>query len=149
MSIDYLLALATDMSLERVGELAAVTVAERPARTGYGRLLAGGQPERDGYSVTIYGGRQGYYEARADRGTRWLWEPEDYVELAFHMRKDTLSDLGRPNMLRTVAKVLGGTVEDAALLVNNDVLLLTRVGGVLHRHNQEEWEETDYRNFRY
>ena len=38
-----------------------------------------------------------------------------------------------------MARVLEGRPEDAALLLNGDVLLLTRVDGVLRKHNRATW----------
>jgi hypothetical protein len=42
-------------------------------------------------------------------------------------------------MLTIVARVLEGRSEDVALLINGGALLLTRVGGVLRKHNRATW----------
>jgi hypothetical protein len=50
-------------------------------------------------------------------------------------------------MLTIVARVLEGRSEDAALLLNGDVLLLTRVGGALRKHNRAElWDHYGFAN---
>ncbi|MEV5819075.1 SitI3 family protein [Micromonospora haikouensis] len=54
-----------------------------------------------GYVVDITGGRHGYYCAEDDEGSLWQWEPETYVDISFYMRKDTLTDKGKPHMLAT------------------------------------------------
>ena len=60
------------------------------------------------------------------------------------MRKDTLTDKGKPDMLATVARVLSGMAEDAALTLNGDVLMLTRVAGTVRKHNTGGWYDEDY-----
>ncbi len=60
------------------------------------------------------------------------------------MRKDTLVEKGKPHMLATVARILAGRAEDAALTLNGDVLMLTRVAGTLQKHNTDGWYDEDY-----
>jgi hypothetical protein len=72
-------------------------------------------------------------------GSTWEWEPDSYVNVTFSMGKDDQVDKGTPNMLTIVARVLDCRSEDAALILNGNVLLLTRVNGVLHKHNRATW----------
>ncbi|WP_460808628.1 hypothetical protein [Micromonospora zhanjiangensis] len=89
-----------------------------------------GNPEKDpdyliegaeGSYVDIYGGENGYYDADGGDGSQWEWEPGDYVDVNFGMQK----------FFRT---------EDAALVLNGNHLLLTRVNGVVSKHNLSWWE---------
>ena len=103
--------------------------------------------EECGYAVSIVAGSQGYYGAEDDGGAPWEWEPETYVDVDFHMRKDTLTDKGRPHMLRTVGRVLADRPEDAALVLNDNWLMLTRVDGTIRRHNEADWYDEAYDSF--
>ncbi|MFY1597015.1 SitI3 family protein [Micromonospora sp. WMMD737] len=146
MSITYRLTLAGDIPLELVAELAAPGAAETPTPAG-NRLLSANLNEECGYVVSITSGSHGYYGAEDDGGVQWEWEPETYVDIGFHMRKDTLTDKGRPHMLRTVGRVLASRPEDAALVLNDNWLMLTRVNGVLRRHNEADWYDEAYDSF--
>ncbi|MFV2116561.1 SitI3 family protein [Micromonospora sp. LOL_025] len=145
MSITYRLTLAGDIPLELVAELAAPDAAETPTPAG-NRLLSANLNDECGFAVSITSGSHGYYEAEAD-GAVWAWEPENHVDIGFHMRKDTLSDLGRPRMLQTVGRVLAGRPEDAALVLNDNWLMLTRVNGTIRRHNEADWYDEAYDSF--
>ncbi|MBQ1075611.1 hypothetical protein KBX06_20955 [Micromonospora sp. C31] len=143
MSITYRLTLAGDVPLEQLAELVAGEVTETTTYSG-DRMLTADLNEECGYAVSIVAGSQGYYGAESDGGVPWEWEPATYVETDFHMRKDTLMDKGRPNMLRTVGRVLADRPEDAALVLNDNWLLLTRIDGVIRRHNEADWyDEAD------
>ncbi|WP_425413100.1 SitI3 family protein [Micromonospora citrea] len=63
------------------------------------------------------------------------------------MRKDVLAEKGRPHMMRTVGRVLAARPEDAALVFNDDWLMLTRVAGTTRRHNEADWYEEEYGSF--
>ncbi|BCJ67409.1 SitI3 family protein [Polymorphospora rubra] len=147
MAIEYVLTLAGDPSADLVAELAVGGAAEFRAVAVHPGLVSANLNDQFGYTVSVVGGRNGYYEATADGATRWQWEPNCYIDVSFDMRKEILTEVGVPNMLRSVARVLAGTTEDAALVLNSNRLLLTRVGGVLRKHNAGEWPEEDYRNF--
>jgi len=47
--------------------------------------------------------------------------------------------MGTHNMVESVARILGSGEEDAALVLNGDVLLLTRFGGVVRKHRRAMW----------
>ncbi|MEU8300886.1 SitI3 family protein [Micromonospora sp. NPDC048909] len=142
MSIDYELTLAGDVPLERVAELIAPGAVELWSPAG-NRLLSTGPDDEYGYGVSITSGSDGYYEAE-DGGTQWYWEPKRYVDITFHMDKETLAERGRPSMLRAVAKILNNRDEDAALVLNSNWLLLTRLGGRLRKHNAADWYDEAY-----
>ncbi|MFG1892354.1 SitI3 family protein [Micromonospora sp. NPDC049051] len=145
MSITYRLTLAGDVPLELVAGLVAPGAAETPTPAG-NRLLSANLNDESGFVVSITSGRHGYYEAEAD-GAVWAWEPEAYVDIGFHMRKDTLTEKGRPHMLRAVGRVLADRSEDAALVLNDNWLMLTRVDGVIRRHNEADWYDEAYDGF--
>ncbi|MFG1780576.1 SitI3 family protein [Micromonospora sp. NPDC049048] len=145
MSITYRLTLAGDVPLELVAGLVAPGAAETPTPAG-NRLLSANLNDASGFVVSITSGRHGYYEAEAD-GAVWAWEPEAYVDIGFHMRKDTLAEKGRPHMLRAVGRVLTDRSEDAALVLNDNWLMLTRVDGVIRRHNEADWYDEAYDGF--
>ncbi len=52
--------------------------------------------------------------------------------------------MGKPRMLAAVARTLASRAEDAALTLNGDVLMLTRVAGTLQKHNTDGWYDEDY-----
>lgn len=143
MAVEYRLTLAGDIPLEQLAELAAPGAVETSTASG-GRMLSGDLNDEHGYVVDITGGRRGYCSAEDDGGALWEWEPEPYVDVSFYMRKDTLVDRGKPQMLATVARILAGTAEDAALTLNGDVLMLTRVAGSLRKHHAGGWNDEDY-----
>ncbi|MGW4498111.1 SitI3 family protein [Micromonospora sp. NPDC004336] len=145
MSITYRLTLAGKIPLEQLAQLAAPSASETPTPAG-NRLLSADLTDECGYVVGIVAGRHGYYEAEDD-GARWVWEPEAYVDVDFHMRKDVLAEKGRPHMMRTVGRILADRTEDAALLFNDDWLMLTRVAGTVRRHNEADWYEEEYDSF--
>jgi hypothetical protein len=62
------------------------------------------------------------------------------------MNKEALTEKGKPNMLAAVARVLAERPEDAALVLNSNWLLLTRVAGVLRRHGTTWWSRHDMDN---
>ncbi|WP_026189741.1 SitI3 family protein [Salinispora mooreana] len=143
MAVEYRLTLAGDIPLEQVAELAAPEAVETSTASG-GRMLSADLNDERGYVVDITGGRHGYYSAEDDGGALWEWEPKTYVDVSFYMRKDTLADKGKTHMLAAVARTLAGRAEDAALTLNGDVLMLTRVAGTLRKHNTDGWYDEDY-----
>ncbi|MEU6072868.1 SitI3 family protein [Micromonospora sp. NPDC047074] len=142
MSVTYRLTLSGDVPLEQVADIAAPGAAETPTPAG-NRLLSANLNEECGFVVGITSGSHGYYEAEDD-GALWEWEPSTYVDVTFHMRKDTLADKGRPHMVRTVGRILASRPEDAALVLNDNWLMLTRVGGTIRRHNEADWYDEAY-----
>ncbi|MDW5324789.1 SitI3 family protein [Plantactinospora sp. KLBMP9567] len=145
MSIDYRLTLAGDIPLEQIAELVAPDATETSTMSGK-RMLTGPLSDEYGYVVDIISGSHGYYDAEDDDGSQWIWEPDIYADIDFHMSKDDLTDKGTPNMLTAVARVLTERAEDAALVLNGNWLLLTRVGGVLRKHRPTWWSHHDVDN---
>jgi hypothetical protein len=138
MSIGYRLTLAGDFPLRHVAEIAAPDAAETPTPAG-NQLLSADLYDERGYLVSISSGHNGYYDAEDDDGAYWEWEPEEYVDVSFDMRTDDMVDKGVPNMVTTVARLLAERPEDAALVLNGNWLLLTRVGGTLRKHRPQWW----------
>lgn len=143
MSVSYRLTLAGDIRLEDVAALVAPDATEGRTRSG-ARTLTAARYEDLGYVVDIIGGTHGYYEADDDGGSLWVWEPNVYVDVSFHMLKDTLLERGEPNVMKAVAHVLAGRTEDAALVFNGNTLMLTRFAGELLVHNAAQWYNHDY-----
>ncbi|MGC4792197.1 SitI3 family protein [Micromonospora sp. DT178] len=146
MSITYRLTLAGDVPLEQLAALVAPEATETTTYSG-DRMLSADLNEECGYAVSIVAGSQGYYGAEDDGGVAWEWEPATYADIDFHMHKDTLMDKGRPRMLRTVGRVLASRPEDAALVLNDNWLMLTRVNGTIRRHNEADWYDEAYDSF--
>ncbi|MCM0676649.1 SitI3 family protein [Micromonospora phytophila] len=138
MAVEFRLTLAGDIPLGQVAELAAPGATETRTTSG-NRMLSAALNEERGYVVDVTSGIHGYYDAEDDDGSLWVWEPETYVDVDFYMRKDVLADRGIPHMLATVANVLDGRTEDAALVLNGNWLLLTRVGGKRRKHRPTWW----------
>ena len=103
-------------------------------------MLSANLYEKYGFSVTVRSGRDGYVDGLADDG-EWEWEPATYVAVAFHV--DKFADFPElvANMLTVVRRVLETGDEDAALVFNGDVLLLTRFDGTLVKYRREKWWE--------
>ncbi|MEE6262289.1 SitI3 family protein [Plantactinospora sonchi] len=139
MAVEYRLTLAGDIPLEEVASLAAPEAIETPASPGRSRVLTADLYERNGYAISVYGGRHGYYDAERDDGSHWEWEPEAYVNVGFRMGKDEPRDDATPNMVATVARILAARKEDAAFVLNGNWLLLTRVDGALRKHRPTWW----------
>lgn len=139
MALEYRLTLAGDIPIKQIVEHAALDPVERPTPTETPNLFTADLYDKRGFTLIIRFGRNGYYEADDD-GTTWEWEPDTYVNLTFRMSKEDHIDKGIPNMLATVARLLAGRTEDAALILNSDVLLLTRVDGTIRKHRQAWWD---------
>jgi hypothetical protein len=136
MAVEYALTLAEGSPIDQVARRAFPEPAERP--TGTPPLLAADLYRRYGFEVTVLGGRHGYVDVATDRG-RWEWEPTSYVSLDFRIDKDAEPEWAVVNMLSCVRRVLDSGPEDAALALNGDVLLLTRLNGVLVKHDRDGW----------
>ncbi|MDG4793474.1 SitI3 family protein [Micromonospora sp. WMMD1082] len=143
MAIEYRLTLAGPIPLEQVAELAAPNGVDESIRPGYPRLLGADLAHTSGYSLSIYAGSNGYLDAEDDDGSQWEWEPDTYVNIVFHMPKDDFLPAATPNMVTAVARVLAGRPEDAALILNGNWLLLTRVAGTLRKHRPSWWDTYD------
>lgn len=137
MSIEYRLTLAGAISLDLLAEIAAPGAVDLPTAPDDSRVLTSAPHQDSGYLVTILSGKNGYYDAE-DGDTHWEWEPPEYVNVSFDMDKDDPSK-GLPEVLATVARVLVERTEDAALMLNGNWVLLTRVNGTLRKHRPQWW----------
>ncbi|NMO50989.1 hypothetical protein HH310_07265 [Actinoplanes sp. TBRC 11911] len=128
--------LAGSTLADQVAERSLPDPAERPL--GPGPLLSADLVGRYGFLLTVRAGQNGYVEVAADDGV-WVWEPKEYVSVNF--RLDSSADLQQPviNMLTVVRRILDTGAEDAALVFNADILLLTRLHGVLREHHRDSW----------
>jgi hypothetical protein len=136
MATEYALTLAGGTPLEQVAERATPDSRDRP--TGAGPLLHADLRERWGFELTIRSGRSRYVSARGDSGW-WEWEPAPYVALTFRM--DDSDDIHSQilAMLPIIRRVLSTGSEDAALTLNGDVLLLTRLDNEMLKHHSPDW----------
>jgi hypothetical protein len=136
MALEYRLTLAGTTPVDQVAERTLPDPAERP--TGTAPLLSAALFERYGFNVTVRAGQNGYLDVESDQGS-WEWEPESYVSVTFRMDKLADSNWNVVNMLMAVRRVLETGPEDAALVLNGDVLLLTRFDGTLVKHRRNTW----------
>jgi len=144
MALEYRLILAGHTPTDEVAVRTASDPAERPAPSDYGEYLSVNLRDTRGFTLSVISGDHGYYGADSDDGV-WEWEPDGYVDLTFRINKEEI-DKGTENMLHVVARVLNSGSEDAALMLNGDVLLLTRFDGVIRKHGRAKWW-TSYDDF--
>ncbi|WP_434740414.1 SitI3 family protein [Micromonospora sp. SH-82] len=139
MGINFRLILAGDIPPSRVARVVAPHAVD--ARTTSGRpMLRSGLDDTLGYGIDILSGQRGYFDAEDEDGSVWVWEPDAYLQVDYVMRKDVIAERGVPAMLRSVSELLERQPEDAALVLNANWLLLTRVDGVLRRHRPSWWQ---------
>ncbi|MBN1174043.1 MAG: hypothetical protein JXA67_17855 [Micromonosporaceae bacterium] len=137
MALEYRLTLAGQIPLADLAARAFPDPVERP--TPYGAILTRDLYDRFGFGVSILGERHDIVEAEADAGL-WGWDLDASVDLTFRMGKDPdRRELGVRSMLEAVGRVLESGSEDAALTLNGDLLLLTRMDGAVSKHNQATW----------
>lgn len=139
MATEYRLTLAGDIPLDVLARVVAPDGVEESAADGRPRVLSADLSDRCGYTVSIYAGSHGYFEAEDGDGSVWEWKPERYVNIGFRLGKDGSSDRATREMLASVARVLGERPEDAALILDADWLLLTRFSETLRRHAPSWW----------
>ncbi|AGZ46444.1 SitI3 family protein [Actinoplanes friuliensis] len=137
MALEYRLVLAGDTPVEQVAGRAFPDPEELP--TGVIPLLTADLFDRYGFSVAVRAGRNGYVDVESDEGS-WEWEPEAYVSLSFRMDKFADQPPLVINMLTAIRRVLNTGSEDAAFILNGDVLLLTRFDGKPVKHRRTWWE---------
>lgn len=136
MAIEYNLTVAGAVSGERVAERAFPDAGERPLGTV--PVLTADLTNQQGFVATVVSGKGRYIDVLADDGP-WEWEPRPYVTVGFRLDKDADRGWAVTNMLTVVRRVLTSGSEDAALVLNGDILLLTRLSGVLVRHHRADW----------
>ncbi|GGL92933.1 SitI3 family protein [Micromonospora yangpuensis] len=140
MGIDYRLTLAGDIPLEEVAHLIAPHRFRESTNAGYPRLLTADLTTEQGFGVSVIAGSNGYFDAEDDDGTQWEWEPERYVNVTFDMTKNDPPETATADMVATVARILTNRPENAALVLNNNWLLLTRTDGTLRKHRAAWWD---------
>ncbi|GAA0533038.1 hypothetical protein GCM10010172_12330 [Paractinoplanes ferrugineus] len=136
MATEYDLYLAGNTPVELVAEWAFPDLADRP--TGTLPYLAADHYDKYGYSVVVTAGQNAYIDVAAD-GAAWEWEPQAFVLVGFSLGNDADRPWAIDNMLAAVRRILAADDQDAALVLNGDVLILARMGGVLVKHRRETW----------
>jgi hypothetical protein len=136
MAIEYDLTCSGDTPVNQMAERALPDPDDRP--TGTAPLLSAALDARCGFGATILAGTNGYVDALSDDGS-WEWEPSTYVLVGFRLDKEADRRWAVTNMLTVVRRVLDSGSEDAALVLNGDLLLLTRFDGLLVKHNRDQW----------
>jgi len=140
MATEFRLTLAGDIPLREIADIAAPE-AEEVVLPDIPPLLSARLYDQLGYAITFTKGVNGYCDGNDDNGELWEWEPENYIDITFRMRADDMGEMGVPNMMATVARVLEARTEDAALILIGNLLLLTRFNGTIRKHNIDQWYE--------
>ncbi|GAA2642014.1 SitI3 family protein [Paractinoplanes durhamensis] len=136
MAIEYDLVLGGSTPIELVAARAFPALAERP--TGVVPLLSAALFEPYGFEVTVLAEDDAYVEAASDQG-RWEWEPVPSVSVGFRLGKAADPEWAVANMLSVVRRLLDSGDEDAALVLNSDLLVLVRADGKVVKHHRETW----------
>ena len=136
MALEYRLTLGGDTPPEQIaGRALPVTAVADPE---IAPVLWADMIDSHGFSVTIRAGKHGYVEAESDRDL-FEWEPESYVSVGFRFNKEADREWAVVNMLTVVWRALQTGSEDAALVLNGDLLVLTRFAGILVKHHRDGW----------
>ncbi|MGI5211806.1 SitI3 family protein [Plantactinospora sp. CA-290183] len=138
MAIEYRLTMAGDIPLDQIAESAMPDPTDRPTPAEKQGLLSADLLDQRGFILAVRHGRNGYYEAD-DNGASWEWEPDTYLNVTFRMAKEGDVNAGVRNMLNAVSRLLISHTADAALILNGDALLLTRLAGTLRKHSRALW----------
>jgi hypothetical protein len=136
MAIEYGLTLGGDTNAQEVAERALPVPAKSPPEIA--PVLSADLRESHGFAVTLLAMERGYIEAESDDGL-FEWEPENYVAVGFRLNKDADREWAVLNMLTIVWRVLATGDEDGALVLNGDLLVLSRLDGVLVKHHRDGW----------
>jgi hypothetical protein len=138
MTVEYRLTLAGDTPIADVAARVLPDAADRIEP--YGPGLTADLADH-GLSLTIRSRADAYLEGEADDPTTpWIWEPSPCIHITCHLAADPdLRETGTHIVLDIVGRVLSTGTEDAALMLNSDYLLLTRVGGVVTKHRRSVW----------
>jgi hypothetical protein len=141
MALEYRLILAGENTPEEVAARAVLDPDDRRRLTPSGPVFSADLYERLGFELTVAPARNAYYEAQGDPDTDlWDWEPGPHVRITFRVDKDPdRMEVSVRNVLEIVARLLALVGEDAALILNGDSLLLTRVAGVVRKHRRATW----------
>jgi hypothetical protein len=98
-----------------------------------------------GFSLSAYEVRDGYFSAAGEtEGADELeWEIPIGVSVNYNLVKDPDPQArAEQAVLASVAHVLATGTEDLTLLLNGNYLLLTRVGGIVHKFSRDTWWNT-------
>jgi hypothetical protein len=136
MATEYELTLAPSTPLEQLAERALPDAADRPV--GAVPRLVRDLDEKYGFDVTVSAGEDAYLAVESDQGL-WEWEPDAYASVTFRLDKFADPAWKVINVLTVVRRVLDTGPEDAALVLNDDILLLTRLQGKLTKHRASWW----------
>jgi len=136
MALEYDLTLFGNPPVEEVAERAFPDAEDRPVGTE--PPLSSELREKFGFGVTVFAAKNGYLNVETDDGMS-EWEPEAYTGVSFRMDKFADFHWEVVNMLTVIRRVLGTGPEDALLVLNGDILLLSRFGGVLVKHRPSWW----------
>ncbi|MEU8662432.1 SitI3 family protein [Actinoplanes philippinensis] len=136
MSLDYRLTLSGGTSAEQLAERALPGVRLEPSQTGSARAI--NLVETNGFGLSVRTGRNGFIDVVSDSGS-FEWEPDPYAAVRFTVDKSADPVWVATNMITIVRRVLESGSEEAALVANSDVLLLTRLDGKLVKHHQATW----------
>lgn len=145
MAVEYRLIIAGEHPVTEVATRAYPEAGDRfqPYRQGLELDLRADL----GLAVNVWPGQDGYFDAETDDGVHWEWQPASYVDITCRMAKDPeLLDVGTHTMLDIVARVLATGSEDAALTLDGNYLLLSRVKGVTTKHRRSWWDHYGWPN---
>ncbi|GAA3247026.1 SitI3 family protein [Dactylosporangium siamense] len=107
--------------------------------TPYEHLLTADLNTSHGYSLSVGPVLDAYFEAVGDAGLQ-SWEVAKGVSITYAVTSDaTWRARAQQNILISVAGVLATGPEDVTLIHNHDYLILTRVGGVVHKFRRDTW----------
>lgn len=139
MALEYRLTLAGTVPMDEVATRAFPDPADRLTPTPSGKVLSADLDARYGVSVDIVARTAAYYSAPTE-ADYWEWEPGASVDLTFEMAKDAdRFDNALRHTITAIARVLISGTEDAALMLSGDRLLLTRINGVVTKHDRADW----------
>jgi hypothetical protein len=150
MSLEYRLTLAGTVPMDEVAARAFPDPADRPVPSPSGKTLAINLDDRYGFTVSVLVDEDGLYGAPPKGGDDfeyWEWEPGAAVDLTISM---TWGGDRFPAALRSavtaIARVLASGTEDAAIMLSGDLVLLTRVNGVVTKYDRSWWEHYPWAN---
>jgi hypothetical protein len=137
VALVYDLILIGSGSVEQVAERALPKPDERP--TGSPPLLRSADlQDRYGFNVSVLSREVGYIAVESDDGM-WEFEPDAHVTVTFYLDKSAELDWSIGNMLTVIRRLLDSGDEDAVLILDGDLLILTRIDGALTKHRRLTW----------
>jgi hypothetical protein len=137
VALVYDLILIGSGSVEQVAERALPKPDERP--TGSPPLLRSADlQDRYGFNVSVLSREVGYIAVESDDGM-WEFEPDAHVTVTFYLDKSAELDWSIGTMLTVIRRLLDSGDEDAVLILDGDLLILTRIDGALTKHRRLTW----------